>query len=128
MVDVELKLEEGEWEGMYVDASGYRGKIELNLKVNEDEFEGDITIIVKESDEPCIAKGRVNGNVIKGNIVEFDLRFKDPKIKIKGYKAQLSGAKAYAQQAVYGIMREIPDSRFLGGTWIAWKFAKPKRE
>lgn len=129
VVDVPLTLEPGEWEGEYIDWRGVRGELLLRITPSGDTIQGEYELRLRVRDNPRIYRGRLEGRVEGGSVkFQVDVMPREPAQGVSSrlyHEAQLASGGSFARQAMYGIVRNSPESSGGGGIWIAWRFNKP---
>lgn len=112
--------ESGEWEGEYIDAGGHRGRLSLRLDASADRVTGSYELTLRAEDSPQIIRGNIEG-VQSEDRLELQLRLGESREEMT-YSAQVSSARTYAEQAMFGLVTAAPGSDFEGGVWIAWRY------
>ncbi len=138
------KLEPGDWEGQYLDANGYQGRLRMRLDTVDDAqgtVRGDAELTLRAEDRPQIIRGQIEGQVEDEDDEQTRAGGQpaDPgrgkgkgrlrlRLKVEGgpqgeiqYDARIRPAGSFAKQALFGFVDESPESNFGGGVWIAWR-------
>ena len=120
------KVLTGTFEGQYLDAYGYRGRLRIDIQsVKEGQLLGSYELVLASEDKPQTISGRVLG-IQEHGTVKLSLVFGED-IKEQGdlaYTAELQNAGSYAKQCIFGVVKAPSRSGLGGGVWIAWQFAE----
>ena len=127
----ERGLENGMWEGEYIDVNGVRATLRLDLDVKDNKVTGTFEAVFQAEDQPQMMRGDLSGYTEKGQVrVQLPIGPASDKERGKAemveFSAQLSDAGSHARQAVFGVVSSAPRSNLGGGVFIAWRFDKPQ--
>lgn len=116
------QLQSGTFEGQYLDAFGYRGRIRVDVESKEGVLQGKYEMVLATEDKPLVIAGHLDGKYGKSGEVMMRLTNEKTKVSLE-YSAKLQAAGSFAKQCLMGVVKAPAKSGFGGGVWIAWQYA-----
>ncbi len=117
--DGEPVLLAGSWEGEYIDITGFRGRLFVELEVEDDAVRGSYRLEVPDEESLQVYRGNCEGRLDGTNL---ELEVEIGKLR-STFSAQLADAMPFALQALSGSVKNPPGSSFKGGVFVLWRFA-----
>jgi hypothetical protein len=115
------------FEGRYLDAYGYRGRLKIELDEKDNALSGRFELVIATEDKPQTISGPIEGKRDGANVrLALKMGKKENSKAQLDYVAEMGNAGSYAKQCLFGSVRAPENSGLGGGVWIAWQFAGPR--
>jgi hypothetical protein len=120
-----MSKENEKWQGEYISALGYRGKVTLDLESDNESVQGKFSIAIKLRDQQQTLSGNISG---KRSKKECHLEIHIDKQRGMQMNAKIVDGGSYASKAMYGVTTDNTEKSWIGeGVWMLWNFANKEK-
>jgi hypothetical protein len=115
-----MKLQNGLYQGKYLDIRGREGFVKFDLNVEGEKVFGKYEMDILDEHSSDKITGELSGRIVEDNI-ELELSRGKEKLSMK-YSARFASAMPYGEQALFGQVSDVQSKKLGGGVWIAWRY------